>query len=143
MGSRENEFSQMEELESQKEKCDALEKTWMAANQQFMEFQEISRRDLELAKSLMTPQQISHWDEARQRSDFTNYDNKVKRPNMRPSGISPSGTSPTGSVDIGYKIVNEDEYEEMQYKINLLTQTVHELEKMPIEELQKENEVLK
>ena len=29
----------MEELERQKEKYDALEKTWMAANQQFMEFQ--------------------------------------------------------------------------------------------------------
>ena len=29
----------MEELERQKEKYNALEKTWMAANQQFMEFQ--------------------------------------------------------------------------------------------------------
>ena len=29
----------MEELERQKEKYEALEKTWMAANQQFMEFQ--------------------------------------------------------------------------------------------------------
>ena len=58
----------------------------------------------------MTPTQISHWDEARQRSDFTNYDNKVKRPNMRPST---SETSPC--VDMGYKIINEDEYEGMYF----------------------------
>ena len=50
----------------------------------------------------MTPTQIQHWDEARQRSDFTNYDNQVKRPNMRPSSVTP---------DIGYKIINENEYE--------------------------------
>ena len=31
----------------------------------------------------------------------------------------------------------------MQYKINLLTQTVNELEKLPVDELQKENEILK
>ena len=112
----------------------------------------------------MTPTQIQHWDEARQRSDFTNYDNQVKRPNIRASSAAP---------DIGYKIVNENEYEgnfqkflvsavrstvrdrpieispdsekikEMQYKINLLTQTVNELEKLPVDELQKENEILK
>ena len=50
----------------------------------------------------MTPTQIQHWDEARQRSDYTNYDNQVKRPNMRPS---------SGTPDIGYKIINENEYE--------------------------------
>ena len=107
----------------------------------------------------MTPTQIKHWDEARQRSDFTNYDNQVKRPNMRASSVAP---------DIGYKIINENEYEgnfpkflvfpfgppffgrpdsekvkEMQYKINLLTQTVNELEKLPVDDLQKENEMLK
>ena len=32
---------------------------------------------------------------------------------------------------------------EMQYKINLLTQTINELERLPVDELQKENEVLK
>ena len=36
----------MEELERQKEKYDALEKTWMAANQQFMEFQVSPDRDV-------------------------------------------------------------------------------------------------
>ena len=79
----------------------------------------------------------------------------------------------SAAPDIGYKIVNENEYEgnfqkflvsavrstvrdrpieispdsekikEMQYKINLLTQTVNELEKLPVDELQKENEILK
>ena len=50
----------------------------------------------------MTPTQIQHWNEARQRSDFTNYDNQVKRPNMR---------SNSSASDIGYKIINENEYE--------------------------------
>ena len=50
----------------------------------------------------MTPTQIQHWDKARQRSDFTNYDNQVKRPNMRASSTAP---------DMGYKIINENEYE--------------------------------
>ena len=50
----------------------------------------------------MTATQIQHWDEARQRSDFTNYDNQVKRPNIRASSTAP---------DIGYKIINENEYE--------------------------------
>ena len=31
----------------------------------------------------------------------------------------------------------------MQYKIHLLTQTINELERLPVDELQKENEVLK
>ena len=42
-----------EELNDQKEKYAALEQTWLAANQQFIAFQEMARADLELAKSLI------------------------------------------------------------------------------------------
>ena len=38
---------------------------------------------------------------------------------------------------------DSEKIKEMQYKINLLTQTVNELEKLPVDELQRENEILK
>ena len=52
-----------------------------------------------------------------------------------PSG-QPSSTDPFGRPDF-------EKIKEMQYKINLLTQTVNELEKLPVDDLQKENEMLK
>ena len=57
----------MAELNDQKEKYAALEQTWLAANQQFIAFQEMARADLELAKSLMTQEQKKQFGQLRLR----------------------------------------------------------------------------
>ena len=69
-----------EELNDQKEKYAALEQTWLAANQQFIAFQEMARADLELAKSLMTADQKRHFGELRARggADVADYSDEVR-----------------------------------------------------------------
>jgi len=76
----------------------------------------MARNDLELAKSIMTPEQLQQWSEARSRSEVADYEN-----------------------DSAHQIVSKDDYIAMKMTVTQLNEEITRLEGLPYQQVKNEN----
>jgi len=125
------------ELQNQKNKYEALEQTWMAANENFLKFQQMANRDLQLAKSLMTKSQLNTWESLRMRDEQC----EAKRDSFPDyvNGTEGERTSAKRESSDGYKLVTVTDYERLKEKVATLSNRIEMFEEISVEKIKLEN----
>ena len=80
----------------------------------------MARNDLELAKSLMTAEQLQTWAELRSRNEVADY----------------------GDSESVHQIISKDDYDSMRSKVEKLKLKISKMEKLPFDQVKRENEAL-
>ena len=115
----------------------------------------MARNDLELAKSLMTAEQLQQWAELRSRNEVADYGDSVsvlsiysvtvgvlERTDVCPCSVDHCRNWKTSFEESVHQIISKDDYDSMRSKVEKLKLKISKLEKLPFDQVKQENEKL-